>query len=413
MTTRKSASTDKRLTIALPISSFLPAVGGAEIALHNIASLLTAQGHRPVVISSYRHIKALRATGWRLPYEVVAYPPKVLTLHRTGGLIGRWLVQGTYRALQRRFKFDLWHATIGYPVGTSVIEFCRARNIAHIVQCVGEDIQTQKNIAYGQRLDPQIDRDMRDWLPRADKLIAVTETIAQEYLDLGCHHRQIVQIPNGIDLSRFLTHQSKKDQTRRGQDKKFTFLALGRNHTTKNFTQLIKAAATLAQKSQKEFEILIVGTGVNSLQRLIDEEAVSHLVTVVEPPKNKHTQNEIPVFPSEEILDFYARADCFVMPSLVESFGLVIVEAMGAGLPIITNNSPGCRDVIRNGKDGLIYAGDLCSLVNALHQVLEDEILRGDLASRAQQRASDFDWKIIVDALNTLYQRTIAERGHL
>lgn len=411
MTTNQSASTGKRLTIALPISSFLPAVGGAEIALHNIASLLTAQGHRPVVISSYRHMKALRATGWRLPYEVAAYPPKVLTLHRTGGLMGRWLVQGTYRALQRRFKFDLWHATIGYPVGTSVIDFCCAHNIAHVVQCVGEDIQTQKDIAYGQRLDPQIDQDMRDWLPRADKLIAVTETITQEYLDLGCHHSQIVQIPNGIDLSRFLAHQGKKEQAQRGQDKKFTFLALGRNHTTKNFTQLIKAAAKLAQKSQKKFEILIVGTGVEHLQDLIDEEAVSPLVTVIEPQENKHTQNDIPLFPSEEILDFYARADCFVMPSLVESFGLVTVEAMGAGLPIITNNSPGCRDVIRNGKDGLIYAGDLCSLVHALHQVLEDESLRGDLASRAQQRAGDFDWKIIVDSLNTLYQQTVAERA--
>lgn len=401
---------NKFLTVALPISSFLPAKGGAEIGLHNIASILVKNNHRPVVISSYAHIKALRKLNLKLPYEVIAYPPKLLTFRQTARPFGKWLLQLFHQHLQSRYHFDVWHATIGYPIGISVVEFCKKKNIAHIVRCVGEDIQIQPEIGYGMRLNPEIDKEIRSWLPKAQKLVAITQSVSQEYIDLGCSPEQIEHVPNGIDLPRFLAHEhGDVAQLRLKEKNKFTFLVVGRNHPKKNFAQLVEAAAALAKTTKEAFEILIVGTGVSELQGLVDQYNVCDLVTLIEPTNSEQDPQTVPVFPSDDILDYYMAADCFVMPSLIETFGIVVAEAMGGGLPVIAANSPGCRDVIRNGQDGLIYPGDLKSLVDAMQQVLENQTLREDLVTRSKQRVHDFDWNSIVMRYIHLYKQVISD----
>ena len=64
--------------------------------------------------------------------------------------------------------------------------------------------------------------------------------------------------------------------------------------------------------------------------------------------------SEIPRLPATALVALYQAADVFVFPSLIETFGIVIVEAMAAGLPIIVSDAPGCRDVVRHGEDGMM-----------------------------------------------------------
>ena len=63
-------------------------------------------------------------------------------------------------------------------------------------------------------------------------------------------------------------------------------------------------------------------------------------------------------FPSIKLSKYYNLSDCFIFPSNLETFGIVLVEAMMAGLPIITSDAPGCRDVVENENHGLIFNGN-------------------------------------------------------
>lgn len=63
-------------TIAFPISSFLPNLGGMEVGLHNIALRVKQRGYRSIVIAPYPHVRALKKQNWILPYEVIPFPPK-------------------------------------------------------------------------------------------------------------------------------------------------------------------------------------------------------------------------------------------------------------------------------------------------------------------------------------------------
>lgn len=407
---QQSGSTS--LTIALATSSFIPAMGGVEIGLHNIATQLQQKGHRPIVISSYTHVRNLRKTGWAIPYEVVAYPPRILSWLTSRPWLGASCLKWFHGFLQRRYKFDVWHATIGYPVGVSVVKFCKAHNIPHLVRCVGEDIQIKPEINYGMRLNPKIDTQVRHWLPQAQRLVAITESVVEEYRAIDVDENRIVRIPNGIDLTRFKAHKAVRDM-RKELDilpDAPIFLALGRQHPKKNFAQIIEAAAVLRTKEKLPFAVIIAGRGVSELKPIVDEHGASDIVHLCEPEDIVASGGSGPLnLPGDEILDYYAAADIFVMPSLIETFGIVTIEAMAAGLPVIAADSPGSTDVIRGGKDGLIYDGSLSALVQNMAGLMKNNEDCKTYSKKSLNRAENFDWAEIVERYLEEYRVMIQE----
>ena len=108
-------------------------------------------------------------------------------------------------------------------------------------------------------------------------------------------------------------------------------------------------------------------------------------------------------FPSNDLVEMYKMSDCFVLPSLIETFGIVLIEAMAAGLPIITTNAQGCRDIIRNGKDGLmVETNDEINLSEAMKTIMSDKI-RNNYIACSQSRVLSFSWDNIVEKYIKLY----------
>ena len=344
--------------IALPTPSFLPAIGGAEVGLHNIAKTLKAKGHEPYVITSFTHAMSLRQMMVQIPYTVLYYPPKLLTIYGSLNGSGNQLIHLFHYYLQKRYRFDFWHATFGFPVGTAVIQFCKKNGLSHLVRCVGEDIQIDRSIKYGMRLNPRVDRHIRSWLPEADNVIATTKTMIAEYQDVGVTDDKILSIPNGIELSRFRNHEIGINLKQRLKLRKdaFLFLAVGRYHKKKNFEQLIRVFQNLADELPEQIFLAVCGVNVCALQAQIADSVFGKSIFLIEPKVNISSGCSFES-PTNEVLDWYHSADCFLMPSTVESFGIVTIEAMAAGLPVIAADSPGTRDVLRNGQDGVMYDG--------------------------------------------------------
>ncbi len=78
----------KSLKIALPTSSFLPSLGGAEIGLHNICLKLIEKGHTPFVITSYSHKKKNEILNFSFPYKIISLPPKISSIFEKNFKIG-------------------------------------------------------------------------------------------------------------------------------------------------------------------------------------------------------------------------------------------------------------------------------------------------------------------------------------
>lgn len=398
------------LTVGLPTSTFLPALGGVEVGLHNIASRLAARGHRPIVIAPQPHVRALRREGWQLPYEVLSFPPKVWGLLRHVPIVGLTALEAFFACLRWRHGIDVWHVTVGYPTGIAFVRFARRWGGApHLVRCVGEDIQTAGEIGYGARLNPSVDLLVRRWLHQADALVAITESVAEEYRRLGVEALRIAKIPNGVDLSRF---QVLADVAAiRGRhaigEEDFVFLSIGRNHPKKNFAALVDAAEVLTRSGVGPFKVVLGGEGVERLRPIAEARGLARQFRFLAPPAVVPGPHGL-LLPQDEVVALYRMADAFVFPSLVETFGIVLVEAMAAGLPVVTTDAPGCRDVIRHGQDGMIVPpGDAAALAAGMERLMREPALRDELRKKSLRRAEDFSWDRVVDRYVSLYRDLI------
>ncbi len=109
---------------------------------------------------------------------------------------------------------------------------------------------------------------------------------------------------------------------------------------------------------------------------------------------------------------WYDAADVCAVPSLTESFGLVALEAMACGTPVVATRVGGLQTVVEHGGSGLLVpANDHEALSRAIEQVLTDHRLRTHLAHGARDRAEKFTWSRVGDGIEMLYDRVLAGRA--
>ncbi|MEM7071105.1 MAG: glycosyltransferase family 4 protein, partial [Pseudomonadota bacterium] len=285
----------------------------------------------------------------------------------------------------------------------------------YIIRCVGDDIQKMPEINYGMRLNPLVERLFKKYFIHAPSFIATTHSIKREYLDLNVPEQKIKTILNGVDIER-LQHKNKPDDIRRifgfAKDD-FILLALGRNHPKKNFKLAIEMFQSLPQDYIKKhkLKLLIVGRGVDALSPFLKDE--DHII-LQDPAmlKNNITAHQDKKqdlqLPDDFIVSCYQASNLFLMTSFIETFGIVLIESMAAGLPIISTKVKGCVDVLRGGKDAiLIESNSIKQLKQAVQKLVENKSLLLEYQNKSRHRANHFCWTNIVDEYINIYKEIL------
>jgi phosphatidylinositol alpha-mannosyltransferase len=114
----------------------------------------------------------------------------------------------------------------------------------------------------------------------------------------------------------------------------------------------------------------------------------------------------------DDLPPYHAACDVFAGPARGgESFGIVLVEAMAAGLPVVASDIPGYREVVRNGMEGLLVPpSDPVALAAALREVLDDPSVARRLGDAGRERARTYSWDNVAAQLEALYERALARR---
>lgn len=234
---------------------------------------------------------------------------------------------------------------------------------------------------------------------RRVRLMAVSSLVARQ-LEIHFQREDVVVIPNAVDTLRFtsearITKRVAARQSLSYQDSEFLLLLIGNDWKKKGLDALIEASALL---KDLPLQILVVGA---------DEPALYHLLI-----EKLGVQQRVRFEkPSMDVLTFYAAADLYVGPSLEDSFGLPILEAMACGVPVIASANAGASELVQDGKTGLILRDprnqvELASLIRKIHG---DDILRvsmGVAASRYVASNCNWDenaektWRVLKDSLN-------------
>jgi glycosyltransferase involved in cell wall biosynthesis len=113
----------------------------------------------------------------------------------------------------------------------------------------------------------------------------------------------------------------------------------------------------------------------------------------------------------EALSQAYASADIFVFPSAIETFGLVVVEAMAAGLPVVASRVGGVRDVVQDGVNGFSFeSGDIAGLVAGVRALASDRARMKAMGWAARTFAETQTWDAMMDEVIEVYTQLIAQR---
>ena len=210
------------------------------------------------------------------------------------------------------------------------------------------------------------------------------------------HFRGEVRIvPNGVDVERFAAARPATDLPAGRR-----LLFGSRLDPRKGFPVAVEAFGMLAP-AFPDLHLVVIGDGP-------ERGAVEAL-----PAQVRRRVVMLGGVSHQRLPAYYAAADVAVAPGLGgESFGLVLVEALAATLPVVASDIPGYREVVRDGVDGiLVRPNDAAALAEGVRRVLEDADLAGRLAAAAPARAGRFRWEAIAADIEAAYGDALAAAG--
>ncbi|MBU4377318.1 MAG: glycosyltransferase family 4 protein [Candidatus Omnitrophica bacterium] len=389
------------MKIGYLISSYLPKIGGAEAFTHNMATELTKQGHYVAIITPSRGKKFDNL----FKYRVERLNPMLTRFLLANFSLGKLYVERKLSSLQKKYGFDLWQVTIGYPLGAAAVDFFNRNKIPCILRCVGEDIQVYPSLRYGYRLRRGVDKVVREKYKEFSALIAASRSMKEDFLSLGVPAEKINVIPNGVDCAQFQNTRTR-DEVRKALgigDGQKLLLTVGRNHPKKGFDQILPVALILSQR-YANFKWLLIGKNCSEIKEEAQKEGLGGYFIVKE-VKAKISPTGGLEIPSEELVGYYKAADIFVFPTYIELFAKVLIEAMAAGLAIVTTDAPGVNEMIDHGINGLkSKAKDAAGIAESIMKVVSDETLKKKLSENALSASKGYDWNLVVGRYTELYK---------
>lgn len=305
----------------------------------------------------------------------------------------------TIAKVTKTHEVDLIHAHFACPEGFAAMLAKECVRKPLVVTLHGYDILTEPSIKYGDRLRKDCDERVRRVLKAADRVLAASRAVYNEAVKAGCSRDKLVHVSNGVDLNRFKSKSNHKWVRRKlGIGNKLVVLSV-RALVPKNGVEYLVASAPEVVKQCPDVVFVIIGEGPlrPRLMKLANDLGMS---------KNFVFIGKVPYI---DLPDYYAACDVFVIPSIMEAFGLVTVEAMASSKPVIGTNVGGIPDTIENGKNGyLVPPRDPQRLAEKILLLLENSDLREKMGFEGRIMAEErFDVNKRIDSIVTIYSELV------
>ena len=359
--------------------------GGVYIHISYLAHHFTRMGHEVKVIAPAS--KAISGFGDRfIPIGSPRPIPSSGSITRI--TISPWLASGIKPVLERE-NFDIihLHEPLMPMLCTTVLRLSKTANVGTFHACHG-----QPGYDFAKPFGRWI---LKKWFRKLDGKIAVSKP-AREFVR-GYFPGYYNIIPNGVDVDHFSPDVSPIGEF---SDGKLNILFVGRLEKRKGVKYLLEAFRQVKQEIP-DSRLIIVGPGTRLRRRYEKHVMKNGLKDVV----------FTGLVPYEELPRYYKTADVFCAPATGrESFGIILLEAMAVGKPIVASNIEGYANVVSHGVDGLLVPpADKESLAQALISLLADGSLRQKMGAKGRAKALEHSWEQIAKKVLNYYVRVLGE----
>ena len=379
------------MKIGMFINYYTPSKGGMETSVINLSKGLEKAGHEVFIFApEYPNYKdeqknIFRYKSIRFNYGGYFYVIPVPFFSRE--------IKDTVKNL----KLDIIHSHQPYSLGSEALKFSKKLNIpivftyhikyedySHYVPFIPENISKK----YIRKITTKYSN-------QCDNIIAPSTAIKK----LLIKHEikvPISIIPSGINIDKFEKDTGRRDEIRKKYQVKpddIMLITACRLTKEKNLGFLVKSFVKIRQE-RNNVKFLIVGDGAvkKDLEKMAEELGVKDNIIFAG------------LVDRSEIVGFYQASDIFVFASKTETQGLVAVEAMAAGNPVVAIKASGIEDIIRNGEDGFLTSESEEDLSESVLKIINDKNLREKMSARAKINSKRFSIEPWVEKVIEFYE---------
>lgn len=375
-----SGATPLPRRIVLFSSAYAPAVGGVEELTSRLARHL-ADDNLIVEVWTIRHPSSLAAAEIIDGVQVRRFATPLPTMTVRGLVAFPGAAVAALRRMgraTRRLRPDVFHVQCFSANGIYALVLGALFGVPVVVTLQGETVMDDNDVFEKSLV---LRAGLRVGLTRARAVTACSQFVLDDAVErFGLAPGKGTVVPNGIDLD------PQQQQVALDVPRERFVLALGRVVPKKGFDLLLDAFAQVSQ-DMPDLGLVIGGDGAARASLIVRAEELGIRDRVAFPG----------VLSRPQVAWAMAHAELFVLPSRVEPFGIVVVEALGAGRPVIVSSCGGAGEIARNDREGLVVdPADTPALAAAITTILTDGALRDRLAQAGSRRAECYTWERIV-----------------
>lgn len=388
---------DRTFRVAMFTNNYLPFIGGVPLSIERLRTGLAGRGHEVMVVApSY---------GQQLDEEHVLRARSILALGKQREFRVANIFQPGLRRKIKGFRPDVIH--IHHPFWLGSLGLRLARRLK--VPAVYTYHTRLEHYAHYVPLPGPLFRNLishslvKRFANKCDAVIVPTHS-AEEYLRLIGVGTGIFVQPTGVDCAAFASADRERVAALRqrfGIGDHKVFVSVSRLSREKNIEFMIDALAEMKRQGGVPFKFLVIGDGQDrgSLQARIDSYGAGEEMLLTGPV----TPEDIPAY--------YALGDAFLFASKTETQGMVVLEAMAAGLPVVAVRSSGIDDVVQDGFNGFKTPENREVWSARAGTLITDEALHRTMAGNARSFAQQFDIDAVAGNVAEVYAYACAVRG--
>lgn len=371
----------RSLKIALVCDWFLPRVGGLEMHMRDLALGLIRHGHEVHVVTPTPGdgmVEGIRVH--RLPIRLFPYYGFICT--REGFL--------EMESVLKRGEFDLihCHGSVIAPAAYGGAYLGQKLGIAAVVTC-------HSILKYFKPVLILLNRRFK-WARWPVQFSAVSEAAAA-YVRPFLGGKPVHILPNGLDPEEWRVTPLSRDPH------EIVIVSVMRLNIRKRPRALISLVPFILEHLPPgmRLKVRIIGEGPErkGLQAMLSRLSLGDTVELLGGKSRK------------EIREIFAGADMMVLPTVHESFGLSVLEARCAGLPVVAMKKSGVSEIIHHGQEGLLAVSDQ-DMADQMLRLIADSELRSSIAKHNRETLPGYDWDKVISLHEKLYYQAIAMRQH-
>lgn len=372
------------MRVALFTETFLPKVDGIVTVICLLLDHLTERGIETVVVAPkmgvdrYNQTRVIGVPGVTFPLypELRVGPPTLSTYHEL-----------------KAFEPDVAHFIHPVLIGIPGMLMAKRLDIPTVASFHLDVARLAHHYNLGF-IEPLTDLVTKVVFNAADQTLAPSRLIQQEMTRLGI--KNVGLWKRGVDAEKFNPRYyspAMRDALSDGNPKDTLLLYVGRLSNEKQIDQ-IKAALEQVPGTR----LALVGNGPAR------DDLEAHFAGT--------NTKFMGYLKGEALSQAYASADIFVFPSASETFGLVLTEAMAAGLPVVSSRVGGACDVVNEGVTGYTFAvNDIEGMVDGVRKIAANRQYMKAMGRAARAFAETQSWEAMMDEVIALYDRLISERA--